>query len=371
MLQPVVPQPPEKPRPNIQRLRDLFQGPFQVRSMALVGLLVLASLYTLYFARAFVLPVILALLLSFVLQPLVRGLKKLRIPEGLGALVVLLALVGLLAFAAYELAGPALEWLDRAPGSMRRLEAKLRELKAPVERMSEATQRVEEITQVGEQGPRPVEVESASLGERLFQNLWDFSANAVVMLILLYFLLASGDLFLRKLVRIMPTLTDKKRAVEILRQVEDEVSAYLSTITLVNLVLGVAVGLAFYLLDMPNPVLWGLMAALLNYIPYLGAMVGVAIMAVVSFLTFKETGEAMLVPLAYLAINFVESYFLTPMVLGRRLTLNPVVIFIGLTFWGWIWGITGAIIAVPLLVIFKIICDHSEPLAPIGEFLGS
>ncbi|HVF62326.1 MAG TPA: AI-2E family transporter [Thermoanaerobaculia bacterium] len=335
------------------------------------GLFVLASLYTLYFARAFVLPVVLAVLLSFVLQPLVRGLKKLRIPEGLGALVVLLALVGALAVAGYYLAGPAFEWMDRAPGSMRRVEAKLRELKAPVERIGEATARVEEMTQVGEEGPNAVEVESESLGRRLFQNLWTFSANAFVMLVLLYFLLAAGDLFLLKLVRVLPTLADKKRAVEILRQVELEVSAYLSTVTLINIGLGAAVGLAFWLLDMPNPILWGVMVALLNYIPYAGAIIGAAIMAVVAFLTFKETGQAMLVPAAYLLINFAESYFVTPMVLGRRLTLNPVVIFIGLTFWGWIWGVTGALIAVPLMVILKILCDHSARLAPVGEFLGS
>ncbi|MGH9360311.1 MAG: AI-2E family transporter [Thermoanaerobaculia bacterium] len=337
----------------------------------MTGLFILACLYTLYVARAFLLPVVLAVLLKFVLSPLVGGLKRLRIPEGLGALIVLLALVGALGAAFYELAGPAFEWMDRAPGSMRRLEEKLRELKAPVERMSAATERVEEMAQVGDAPPRQVEVADPSLGERLFQNVWNFSANAFVMLVLLYFLLASGDLFLRKLVRVLPTFSDRKRAVEILRQVELEVSAYLSTMTLINIGLGVAVGLAFYLLGMPNPALWAVMVALLNYVPYLGAIVGVAVMAVVAFLTFAETGEALLVPLAYLVINFVESYFVTPMILGRRLTLNPVVIFLGLTFWGWIWGITGALIAVPLLVAVKIVCDHSETLAPVGEFLGS
>jgi len=353
------------------RLRDALTGPFSVRSAALSGLFVLACLYTLYFARVFLLPVVLALLLSFVLQPLVRGLKRLRIPAGLGALVVLLALVGALVAGGFYLAGPAVEWMDRAPGSMRTLEAKLRELKAPVERMSAATARVEEMTQVGEEGPRPVEVESQSLGQRLFQNVWNFAANSFVVLVLLYFLLAAGDLFLLKLVRVLPTLADKKRAVEILRQVQLEVSTYLSTLTLINIGLGAAVGLAFYLLDMPNPVLWAVMVALLNYVPYVGAIVGAAVMAVVAFLTFPETGHAMLVPAAYLVINFVESYFVTPLVLGRRLTLNPVVIFVGLTFWGWIWGVTGALIAVPLLVILKILCDHSESLAPVGEFLGS
>jgi len=155
------------------------------------------------------------------------------------------------------------------------------------------------------------------------------------------------------------------------RQVESEVSRYLGTVTLINIGEGTAVGLVAYLLGMPTPVLWGVMAALLPYIPFLGAMVGIGTTAVVALLTFQETGRALLMPLAYMAINFTQAYLVTPLLLGRRLTLNPVVIFLGLTFWGWMWGVVGALIAVPLLVIFKILCDHSERLAPIGEFLGS
>jgi predicted PurR-regulated permease PerM len=346
--------------------------PFEFRSMALTALLVLACLYTLYFARGFLLPVVLACLLALLLAPVVRGLKRLRVPEGIGALLVLVAVVGTLGLAAYELTGPALDWLDRAPGSMRRLEDRLRQLKAPVEKVSEATERVERMARVEDgAAPREVEVAGESLGARLFQNVWDFSANTIVMLILLYFLLASGDLFLRKLVRVLPRRADKKRAIEIARQVQSEVSAYLSTMTLINLCLGAAVALSFYLLDMPNPALWGVMVALLNFIPYLGPLVGVATMATVAFLTYPDVGRALLVPAVYFALNFVESYFVTPFVLGRRLTLNPVMIFVGLTFWGWLWGVVGALIAVPLLVVLKIFCDRTERLAPLGESLGS
>ncbi len=315
---------------------------------------------------------VLACLLALLLAPVVRGLKRLRVPEGVGALLVLVVVVVAFAAAVYELTGPALDWLDRAPGSMRRVEQRLRQLKAPVEKVSEATERVERMARV-EPGaaPRQVEVAGESLGARLFQNVWDFSANTVVMFILLYFLLASGDLFLRKLVRVLPTRADRQRAVEIARQVQSEVSAYLSTMTLINLCLGAAVALAFHFLGMPNPVLWGVMVALLNFIPYLGPLVGIATMAVVGFLTYPEVGRALLVPAVYFALNFVESSFATPFVLGRRLTLNPVVVFVGLTFWGWLWGVVGALIAVPLLVVLKIFCDRTERLAPLGEFLGS
>jgi predicted PurR-regulated permease PerM len=356
------PEPPPRDAP----------GPSEVRSAALGVLVVLACLYTLYFARGFLLPVVLACLLALLLAPAVRGLKRLRIPEGIGALLVLAVVVGTIGLALYQLTGPALEWLDRAPGSMRRVEQRLRQLKAPVEKVSEATERVERMARV-EPGaaPREVEVAGEGLGARLFQNVWDFSADTVVMSILLYFLLASGDLFLRKLVRVLPTRADRQRAVEIAREVQSEVSAYLSTMTLINLCLGAAVGLAFHFLGMPNPALWGVMVALLNFIPYLGPLVGVATISVAAFLTFPEAGRALLVPAAYFALNFVESYFVTPLVLGRRLMLNPVVIFVGLTFWGWLWGVVGALIAVPLLVVLKIFCDRSERLAPLGEFLGS
>ena len=190
------------------------------------------------------------------------------------------------------------------------------------------------------------------------------------MIVLLYFLLASGDLFLRKLVRVLPRLSDKKRAIEIARQTEGHISTYLSTVTLINIALGLIVGVAMHLVGMPNAILWGVMAGLLNFIPYLGALATAGILAIVSVLTFDSLGRALVAPLLYLAINTVEGYLVTPMLLGRRLTLNPVVIFLGIILWGWLWGIPGALLAVPILATFKIFCDQIEPLAPIGEFLG-
>jgi len=190
------------------------------------------------------------------------------------------------------------------------------------------------------------------------------------MFTLLYFLLAAGDLFLRKLIKVLPSLSDKKRAVEIARQIESDISAYLTTVTAINVVLGLAVWGIMALIGIPNPLLWGVLAMVTNYIPYLGAVVMLAILAMVGFLTFDDVGQALLAPGAFVGLNILESYILTPVVLGRRLTLNPVVIVLGLTFWGWLWGIAGALLAVPIMVVFKIFCDHSEPLAPIGEFLG-
>ncbi len=189
-------------------------------------------------------------------------------------------------------------------------------------------------------------------------------------LVLLYFLLASGDMFLLKLV-ILPTLENKKRAVEIYRQIEADVSTYLSVVTLINFAFGCIIGSSMYLLGMPNPLLWGVMAAVLAYIPYLGSLIGISTVTVVAILTFDDIFRIIMVPSIYFALDTVEANLVTPMIVGRRLALNPVVIFIWLIFCGWIWGITGALLAVPLLAIIKIISDKVEQLAPIGEFLGS
>lgn len=359
------------PRAASSELLAGKRRPLDVRSAALTGLLVLAVFYTLYFAQAFLLPVVLAVLLKFLLTPLVEGLKRLRVPEWAGAGLVVLALLGCLAGSLYLLLDPALDWLDRAPASLERVADKLEGLRGPVEQVNRATEEVERLTtRSGEPGTRTVQVESQSLSGTLLGHAQAIVAGIAVMLALLYFLLASGDLFLRKLIRVLPTFDDKKRAVDIARALQSDVSVYLSTITLINIGLGVAVGAAMHLLGMPNPMLWGMMATVLNFIPYLGAVVGIAVMAIVALLTFDTPAQVVLPPLAYFVVTSAEGYFVTPAILGRRLTLNPVMILLGLIFWGWLWGIAGAVLAVPMLASFKIFCDHIKPLSTIGEFLG-
>jgi predicted PurR-regulated permease PerM len=375
MLEAIRKETPEEelPPPDIRKLQDLLQGPFGIRSIALTGLFILAVFYTLYFGRAFFLPIVLALLLSFLLSPVVRGLKKLHIPEALGAALAILGLLGLLVLGAVELATPAYEWMGQAPQSLRKIESKIRDLKRPVQTVSKATEQVEKIAKVsgGQDGTPKVQVTTESLGSRVLSKTTELVSSAVVMFILLYFLLASGDLFLRKLIKVTPNLEDKKRAVEIARQIETEVSTYLATITLINVVLGLAVWGALAWIGVPNPLLWGVLATFANYIPYLGPILMVAVLTMVGLLTLPDFPHALVPPGAFLGVHFLESFLITPLILGRRLTLNPVMIFLGLTFWGWMWGITGAILAVPIMVVFKIFCDHIESLAPVGELLGS
>lgn len=343
---------------------------FGIRSGPLTGLFLLAAMYTLYVARSFLLPVVLAGLLTLLLEPVVRFLKRrLRIPTPLGAGIILLAFLGGLGFSVYQLAQPAYDWVEKAPQTLRQVERKLRGLKKPVQTLGKATEQVEKIAQVGTT-TRSVTVNQPSLGLRLANRATAIAAGALVMFILVFFLLASGDLFLRKLIKVLPSAESKRQGAEIARAFQQEVSRYLVTVTFINFALGASTGLAMWWIGLPNPVLWGVFVAIANYIPYLGAGVCYVLFGLLGFLTFNSLAQALLPVGAFLVLNVTEAYIVSPLVLGRRLTLNPVVIFLSLTFWTWLWGVAGAILAVPITAVFKILCDRIDRLAPIGEFLG-
>ena len=363
---------PEETPPGGVRLAKALRDPLGLTATATTGLLILALFYTLYAAASFFMPVVLALLLNFLLSPAVRFLERLRIPTPLGAGIVLVGLLAVVGVGGYYLATPATEWVQRAPQSLREAERKFRGIKESVEKVQEATKEVQNITNGGdgEEREEPVEVKQATVVDTLLSQTQAALAGMAVMAFLLYFLLASGDLFLRKLVHVLPMMRRKRTAVTIAHRIERDLSTFLFTVAIINTVLGSVVAFGLYLIGMPNPILWGIMVGLLNFIPYLGALVGVAIVGLVAFISFDSTLHALAAPALYFTINAIEGNLVTPMIMGRRLTLNPVAIFISLTFWGWMWGVMGALLAVPLLVAFKIVCDNITTLSPVGEFLG-
>jgi predicted PurR-regulated permease PerM len=336
----------------------------------LTGLFVLALFYTLYFARAFIVPLIVALLLSFLFGPLVRRLRRARVPPALSAAVVLCAVLGTAGGALYQLSGPAAAWMAQAPAALGQAETKVRKLMRPLRRVSETAQHVEKITDLGPATAVKVELQQQTTAQALFGGTQNFLGAVMVVSILLYFLLASGDFFLTKVIKALPRLSDKKRAVQIARETEDQISAYLVTVAVVNVVFGVVVGVAMKGLGLPNPVLWGVMAGLTNFVPYVGALAMAVILGLVALVHFDSTGQALLVPAVFLVLNFFEGNVITPRLIGRRLALNPVVVFSGVLFWGWIWGVMGALLAVPILAVVKIVCDHIQGLGAIGEFLA-
>jgi predicted PurR-regulated permease PerM len=344
-------------------------------AVAVKGLFILALFYTFYFARSFLLPIVLAILLSLILYPAVRALKRIAIPEAAGAAIVVLTLAGVLGTALYQLFEPASEWISKMPRITEQVERKLWNVRKSMEQVSKAAQKVEALTNVGSApAPRQSQVVSVSsepnLMSRIMTGTQTMLISAGATLVLLFFLLASGDLFMRKLVRVLPTLTDKKKAVNVARTIQTAMAQYLFTITCINLGLGCATAILLHLLGMPNPLLWGVMVALFNFVPYIGAAVSGIVLTVVAFVTFSDLHDILLVPLLYFSLETIEGQFITPYLTGKSLTLNPVMIFVSMLLWGWLWGVVGALMAVPILMTLKIFCDHIESLRGVGEFVS-
>lgn len=354
------------------RMHELLQRPFDVRSFATTGLFLLAIFYTIYFLRSLLLPIVLALLLSYLLRPIVRILAKAKIPPLIGAALVLVSLVGLIGYGISFLTAPAAGWLEKAPYSLHELKQKMLPIKKPMEKVAQASGAIENLTATdNQQNKSPtVEVKQHPLTDRLIGQTPELMVSALTTLILLYFLLAYDGVFLGKLIKLMPTLSDKKRAVSIAHEIEAQVSRYLFTVTIINCCLGLAVGATVGFLGLPNPLMWGAMVTVLNFIPYLGALTGIICMTLGAVLSFDSVGYALLFPLSYFVLATLEGNFITPVVMGRSLTLNPVLVLLSLTFWGWMWGIVGVILAVPILAAFKIFCSHIEPMEPIAEFIS-
>lgn len=356
--------------PDVGKLANLLGESADVRHVALIGLFILALFYTLHLARDFFLPIVLAILLDFLLSPVVRGLRKAGITEPIGAAIVMLGLLSALVAGAYRFSGPAAEYIALAPASIETAQRKLQSMRGSVEQVTEVAEKVEAAADGEEDGAQQVEIKGPSLTKQLFGGTTAFLSAATVVIFLTYFLLAVGDLFLQKLVGVLPQFGDKKVAVTIARETEAQISLYLFTTTLINIGVGIVTGLAMYLLGMPNAALWGVVAAVLNFVPYVGAVANTVLLTLAAFVAFEDAGRALLVPGVFLALNVIESNLVTPMIYGNRMRLNTVALFIGLVFWWYIWGIPGAILAVPIMATMKIACDHIESLSPIGEFLG-
>lgn len=338
--------------------------------VSLVGIFVILVFGFLYIAKDLVLPIILAVLFAITLNPVVRRLARRGIPAPVTSLAMVLALVAGTAVGTYFLSGPAMQWIETAPEIGRQLQWKLLVLRRPVNAMVEASKAAEDITKPDDPEVQEVVVKEGSLLGWAASEMISLLTTAGLTFVLLLFLLASGTTLHEKIIRVMPTLTDKKRALRLVYDVEREVSHYIITIALINTALGAVIAAGMWFAGLPNPVLWGVAAALLNFIPFLGAMIGIAMVAIVAVVSMDTISQAVLPPMIYVAATFVEGWFITPVILGRRLELNAVAILIALALWGWLWGITGALMAVPLLVATKAFCDHFDELKGWGEFLS-
>ncbi len=351
-------------------------GPQQVRparSIPLTVLMIIAVFSTLYLARAIVIPLVLAILASVMLKPIVDWFGRLRVPKSLAAIIVLAGIAGIISYGVYAAGQPVFEWVAEFPSWLREAEHKIRDVQGSVQKLSDATESMDKLAdQVMERRENVpnVVIKRASLTSFLLGWTHEMLAGLGITCILVYFLLTNGDTFLRKLVKVIPKFRDKKQAVEIVRQVESEICHYVLTITICNVVLGVTVGIAMMLWGMPSPLIIGLMAAFVNFVPYIGPLVGAGIVGVIAFVEFGTLASTGMITATYFALTAVEGTIVTPTVLGSRFSINPVVLLVGLMILTSIWGISGAVLAVPILVAIKIIFDRIEHFASIGELLG-
>jgi predicted PurR-regulated permease PerM len=340
----------------------------------LTGVLLIIATGAVFLARDFLLPVVFAIFIAMTLRPLVRALSRKGVPAwATTALIVLVAAI-LSAVAVIAFTGAITQWMQDLPRLQHEFLAKIAGLRSSFENLIRISKTIQDAaTSPAGDGVQEVIVREPML-PTIFSLVAGYPLNVIFVasgsIVIAVFLMASGDMFYEKLIRIMPSLADKKAALRIMLDVEREVSAYLISVTLINAGLATAVGLAFWLIGLPTPHLWALFAFILNFIPYLGPVTGLALSAVIGIVVFDGIGHALLAPLAYGLLIGLETQIVTPAVLSRRMQINAVMILLALAFWAWAWGIAGIVVAVPILVTFRVLCSHIEALSPIGEFLS-
>ena len=339
------------------------------------GLLFLAIVMGLYFARDFLLPVVLALFVALTLRPSVRKMSKVGVPPGLTAAFIVFMLAAGAGLVIYLLVAPISNWISQAPQLQQSFVQKFSSWQSSISAVVNIS---EKIKAAAVATGAPAQVQEVVVRESPLPTLFSMITGypiqilitMIATLVIAVFLLASGDLFYEKLVKILPTLTQRKKALHIVYDIETEVSIYVLTLASINAGLGVVIGLTMQFMGMPSPLLWGLVVFFLNFIPYVGAITGVGLAGFIAIATFDSTSYALLVPLAYMGWSLVESEIVKPQILGRRLEINSVAILLSLAFFSWLWGISGAALAVPVLVSIKVFCDNMDGLSAVAEFLS-
>tara|TARA_R110002073_G_scaffold314747_1_gene487131 strand:- start:1186 stop:2289 length:1104 start_codon:yes stop_codon:yes gene_type:complete len=337
---------------------------------SVVGLFALACIYTLAIGSNFFIPLTLAMLLHLVFRPFLRFLEKLGLSPPIAAAFILSMIVAILVIAVAYLVDPINNWFRDMPRIVDQLQEKVQVLRKPIETVSNASEQVEKIAQAETQGNKEtVVIKTPGIVERLAATIPIAGVQVLSTLILLYFFLSySGEMR----TRVLQTMgrSDRKDLVDLLSRVERELSRYLATITAINVVLGMVIGAGLFFIGMPTPYVWGVMATLLNFVPYLGSLAGAVIVTLVALLSFDDAVYALLAPAIYLVATTIEGQFVTPAIVGNRLLVSPMVIFVGIVFWAWLWGPLGALLAVPLMIVLKISADRIPGMRGLGHIIG-
>ena len=361
--------------------------PVDVRSVAITAIAVVAVVLMLQFMQSVLIPIVLGVLISYALSPIVKTLARVWIPRWIGALVAVSLLVGVLAGGVYAFSDDAMAVVREVPAAAQRIKQKLsrqrgRPSDTALGQMQEAATKIDEaVVAASKEAPAPAGVQRVEVVEKGFRAtdyLWmggagliGFAGQFTVILFLVFFLLVTDDLYKRKFVKITgPTLTNKKVTVQILDDINRQIENFIKVQVLTSAIVGVATGFALWWFGVEHYVIWGLLAGIFNSVPYLGPILVSGGLGVVAFMQFNDLVRAGYVAGTAMAITSLEGFLLTPTLMSRAAQMNPVAIFIGLLFWTWVWGIWGTILAVPMLMMLKAVCDHVEDLQPVSELLG-
>lgn len=354
--------------PVVLGIEPVAEPPLGTR-LAVGSMAAIAVVAALWAGKALLMPVAFAVLLTLLLTPAVGFLGRRGLPSWLGAAVMMTLAIGVVGVGVLQLSSPAEQWLNPRSPEWRKLETQLRAIKQPLSKLQGAQERVSEIAEPeGKVRPREVVVQKGDLFTT-FGEFQSIAVGAVSTIVLAYFLLAADDLFLRKLIRVLPTMQDKRVAVGIARTIQSEIGRYFATVAMSNAGLAVATALATGYIGMPSPAFWGAVVGLLNFIPYLGSATSLVLLTAAATVSL-DGWQIVQVPLAFLVLTTIEGQFVQPVLVGRRMQLNVVVTFLAVMFGGWLWGLGGLFIAVPTLVVLKICADHIEALSTIGEFIS-
>lgn len=337
----------------------------------IIGIFCLLFLQALVWASDFLIPVTAACLGYFVLNKPRRLLSKLGVMPIFTAALFTAILSALIVFLLVQLSAPTAQFIEDLPSLMDEIKEKLSAAGGTLEAIKDASVAAEEV--ITDQDAETVEVEVVSntgIAATIFSMAPGFLSRILFALILLFFLIASGDMFLTKTVQSFDRFSDKRRAVEVVHAIEERLGYYLGGITIINTGLGIAVAVAMYLWDMPSPILFGFMAFGLNFVPFLGGLLGATIAAAIAFVSLDGTWFAAGVFATYIVLTSIEGQFVTPLVISRRMRLNTTVVFLFVAFFAWIWSVMGMIVALPILIVLKIVCDETKSLQTLARFMG-
>jgi predicted PurR-regulated permease PerM len=344
---------------------DALPPPPAPRPRGPVSLVVLATLavgYTLWAAQEVILPILLAAFFALVGNPILRGLRQLYVPRFLGALLVLLSGMAVATTLAMQLAGPAAEWVQQAPGQMRHIATQVRDLTKPMQQANQAAENFARAA--GGDNGRRVQVIRTQLDDpyKALVRTPRLAASALAVVLLTFFFMVFGENLQRHAIALLPNRQQQKFTTDILRSIEREVSRYVLTISVINTLVGLILAGILVLLKIPlqEALLWGTVVALLNFAPYVGPLIGAILMLLMGFVEFRDPLSAALPAILYLALHMLEGQVVTPIVLGRRMAISPLMLILALMLFGWLWGMIGLLLAVPLLVCIKMVLARVE-----------